>query len=604
LTGRADRFPNLLARLWRHLGPRRQRQFQLVLGLTFVSTSAEIVSLGAVMPFLAVLTAPDALFTNPTLFPIATRFGITSAQQLVLPVTLAFVAAALLAGLIRGLLLWASTRLAFACGSDLSAEVYRRTLYQPYSVHVARNSSDVISSITLKVDGVVFYVLVPMMTLLSSFVSVIAISLILFLMNPVVAGITSICFGGAYAAIIWASHRQLRRCGQRIAHEQSQVVRALQEGLGGIRDVLLNGTQQTYCNVYRQAAGPLRRAQGYIVVNSGSPRFGMEVLGMVIIAAIAYALSRQPGGLTAELPFLGALALGAQRLLPALQQSYGAVANISASQAALADTLTLLDQPLPPEAVTPPPPPLDFRQTIRLEGVRFRYTPEGPDVLDGLDLTIHRGSRVGFVGRTGSGKSTLIDLLMGLLIPSAGTLFVDDIPLSGPRSRAWQRILAHVPQNIYLSDTSFAENIAFGVPVAEIDMDRVRRAARQSQIADFIETGPQGYQGRVGERGVSLSGGQRQRVGIARALYRQATVLVFDEATSALDNATERSVMEAIDGLDPNLTILLIAHRLTTVQSCDTIIELEKGRVVAQGTFTELLQRSTSFRQMAEVERQ
>jgi ATP-binding cassette subfamily B protein len=295
------------------------------------------------------------------------------------------------------------------------------------------------------------------------------------------------------------------------------------------------------------------------------------------------------------------LALGAQRLLPCLQQLYYSWASITGYQVSLADTIALLDQPLPEEFLQPTTTPLFIQDAIRLDAVRFRYTGEGPWVLDGLNLVISKGARVGFVGSTGSGKSTTLDLLMGLLIPTEGQLLVDGQAVSGNRLSAWQRSIAHVPQSIYLADTTLAENIAFGIPAETIDMERVQRAARQAQIADFIEKSPEGYQAYVGERGVRLSGGQRQRIGIARALYKQASVLVLDEATSALDNSTEQSVMDAIGGLNSDLTILLIAHRITTVRHCDFIVELEHGRVVSQGTYEQLLECSPSFRRMARV---
>jgi ATP-binding cassette subfamily B protein len=569
------------------------------MGLMLISAFAEVVSLGAVLPFLGILVAPDRVFSHPIVADVALAWGITSADQLVLPLTVAFAAAALIAGAIRILLLWASTCLSVASGTDLSIEVYRRTLYQPYRVHVARNSSEVISGITNKVNSVVFSVLLPLLTLLSSTVLLVAIMLALIAIDPMVASVAAVGFGASYALITWMSRRRLHRNSQRIAYEQTQVIKALQEGLGGIRDVLLDGTQPVYCDIYRQADHPLRRAQGNNVFIGGSPRFAMEALGMVLIAALAYALSRQVGGIATALPVLGALALGAQRLLPALQQIYGAWAGIAGNHASLADTIELLDQPLPAELLQPAPAQLLFQKDIQFRGVRFRYTGDGPWVLDGLSLVIAKGARVGFVGSTGSGKSTTLDLLMGLLMPTEGELLVDGQPISGNRVRAWQQTIAHVPQSIYLADTTLAENIAFGVPRNAIDLDRVQQAARQAQIADFIENRPEGYNAFEGERGIRLSGGQRQRIGIARALYKQASVLVFDEATSALDNATEQSVMDAIDGLSSDLTILLIAHRLTTVRRCDTIVELEHGRVVAQGTYEQLIECSPSFRRVA-----
>ncbi len=589
---------DLLVRLWRHLSRHRQRQFVLLMGLMLVSAFAEVISLGAVLPFLGILVAPDRVLSHPIVTPLAQAWGITTADQLVLPLTVAFASAAVLACAVRVLFLWVSTRLAFASGADLSIDVYRRTLYQPYRVHVARNSSDVISGITNKVGGAVV-VLYQVLTLVSSATLLTAILLALIAINPAVASVAGGCFGASYALITWLSRRRLHTNSQRISYEQTQVVKALQEGLGGVRDVLLDGTQPVYCDIYRKADHQFRRAQGNNTFIAQSPRYIMEAMGMVLIAALAYALSLQAGGIDTALPVLGALALGAQRLLPALQQIYNAWATIAGSYASLADTIVLLDQPLPADLLQPAPAPLLIQRAIRFNAVRFRYANDGPWVLNGIDLTIPKGARVGFVGSTGSGKSTALDLLMGLLMPSEGELLVDGQAISGTRIRAWQQAIAHVPQSIYLADATLAENIAFGVPRNGINFARVQRAARQAQIADFIESSPEGYQAYVGERGIRLSGGQRQRIGIARALYKQASVLVFDEATSALDNATEQSVMSAIDGLSKDLTILLIAHRLTSVKRCDTIVELEQGRVVAQGTYEQLIECSPSFRNMA-----
>ena len=590
--------PSLLFRLWHHLGRRRQRQFGLLMVLMLVSALAEVVSLGAVLPFLGILTVPDRVLNYPIVADLAQAWGVTSADQLVLPLTVAFVMAVVIAAAIRMLLLWASTRLALAAGADLSIEVYRRTLYQPYQVHISRNSSEVISGITNKVNNV-GVVLVSLLALGSSVVLLVAITLALMAIHPVVASVAVVGFGASYASIAWVARRRLERNSRRIANEQTQVIKILQEGLGGIRDVLLDGTQPVFCELYRRADLPLRRAQGDNVFISGSPRFVMEALGMALIAALAYGLSRQAGGMAAGLPVLGALGFGAQRLLPTLQQSYNAWANIVGNRASLADIIELRDQPLPVDVLQPALAPLSLRDAICFDAVRFRYSSDGPWVLNGFNLIIPNGARVGFVGRTGSGKSTTLDLLMGLLIPTEGALLVDGQPICGSRLRAWQRSIAHVPQSIFLADATLAENIAFGVPRETIDMERVRQAARRAQIADFVESQPEGYNAYVGERGIRLSGGQRQRIGIARALYKQASVLVFDEATSALDNATEQSVMDAIEGLDRDLTIMLIAHRLTTVQRCDTIVELAHGRVVAQGTYARLLECSPSFRQMA-----
>jgi ATP-binding cassette subfamily B protein len=364
----------------------------------------------------------------------------------------------------------------------------------------------------------------------------------------------------------------------------------LQEGLGGIRDVLIDGSQATYCEAYRAADHPLRRAQGANYFITVSPRFGVEALGMLLIAALAYGLAQQSDGLAKAIPVLGALALSAQRMLPVLQQAYESWSNIRGGQASLQDTLDLLDQELPDYAEGPAPRPMAFRHWIDLKGLSFRYSPQAPSVLNGLNLRIAKGSRVGFIGTTGSGKSTLLDVVMGLLHPTEGTLEIDGQPVTAGNHRAWQAHIAHVPQAIFLSDCSIAENIAFGVPRDEIDFARVRSAARQAQLAEIIESWPRQYETLVGERGVRLSGGQRQRIGIARALYKQADVIIFDEATSALDDKTEAAIMQAIDSLPGELTTLIVAHRLTTLKNCTQIVELGNGGTISRlGSYQDIV---------------
>lgn len=563
------------------------------------SACAEVISLGAVLPFLGVLISPGPVFQWPSVARVAPAFGISSADELVLPLTLLFAGVALVAGGIRLLVLWASTRFSFAVGVDLSIDMYRRTLYQPYRVHVARNSSEVISGITNKTSTVVTGVLLPLLFLISSAIVLLAILLMSLAIDSTVAIWSAAGFGLCYALVTILSRSRLEQNSRLIATEQTALFKTLQEGLGGIRDVLLDGTQAIYCDAYHRADRTLRAAQGSNTFISASPRFAMEALGMVLMAFIAYGTVVRTGELGVALPTLGALALGAQRLIPAFQQAYASWSTIAGSSASLVDTLDLLDQPLPPEATLPPPEPLVFVGSMTFADVRFRYGTELPWVLDHLTFDIQKGARVGFVGATGSGKSTAVDLLMGLLEPTDGQVLVDGQPLTGLRRRSWQRSVAHVPQTVYLADATIAENIAFGVRADAIDMARVQQAARQAQIADFIESADEGYDAVVGERGIRLSGGQRQRIGIARALYKQATVLVFDEATSALDTVTEQAVMDAIDGLGKELTILIIAHRLTTIRHCDPIIEIRDGRLAGAGSFDQLLLTSDTFAAMA-----
>ncbi len=513
-------------------------------------------------------------------------------EQLLLPITIAFGVTALIAGAMRLLLLWASTRLSFATGADLSISIYRRTLYQPYAVHCARNSSEVINGISNKADDVIYNIIVPAVTLISSSVMLIAILIALLAVEPVIALAAFGGFGLIYAFIISMTRKQLLVNSQRIARESSNVIKSLQEGLGGIRDVLIDGSQATYCRIYSSADLTLRIAQGNNQFIISSPRYGMEAMGMMLIAAIAYSLAQQIDGIAKAIPILGALALSAQRLLPVLQQAYGSWTNIQGGQASLQDTLELLDQPLPDYAGMPAVEPLPFKHSIRLKHLAFRYSPQTPFVLKQVNFSIAKGSRVGFIGTTGSGKSTLLDIVMGLLKPTDGTLEIDGQPLMAIQNRAWQAHIAHVPQAIFLADSSIEENIAFGVPKDKIDHQRIKLAAQQAQIAETIENWPKKYQTFVGERGIRLSGGQRQRIGIARALYKQADVIIFDEATSALDSETEQAVMHAIEGLSKDLTVLIIAHRLTTLKNCTQIIELDKCGIKRIDTYEQIVDAS------------
>lgn len=581
-----------LVHLWGHLTRRRKKQFILLLFFMVVGSIAEVVSLGAVMPFLAVIAAPEKALDTPVLVYLARCLRVSSGPQLLFPLTILFSLTALVAGAIRVLLLWLTTRLTAVSGSELSSEVYRRVLYQPYQTHLSRNSSEVISGIVNKVNAVVFGVMLPVLILLNALFALCAIMFALIFINPLVAFVATLSFGISYWLISLFYRQRLLRNSQRIADEQTRTVKALQEGLGGVRDILLSGTQPLYCDIYKKADLPYRLAAADNAFIGQSPRYTMEAVGMILISSLAYALSVKPGGVATAIPVLGALALGAQRLLPALHQIYSSWTSIVGTHSQLDDTIKMLEQSVQHELNLSELSPVLFRSDIRFENVCFKYAAAGPWVVQDLTFVIPKGARVGFVGSTGSGKSTTLDLLMGLLTPNEGQILVDGKVVSGLYLRAWQRAIAHVPQSIYLADTTFAENIAFGVPRPDMDMSLVRQAARQARISDFIESKTSGYDAFVGERGVCLSGGERQRIGIARALYKQASILVFDEATSALDNATEQTVMDAIEGVDRDITVLLIAHRISTLRCCDTIFKLEHGRVVTQGSFSQVLKSS------------
>lgn len=570
-------------RLWGYVGRRRRKQFVLVLGLSVLASLTEIVSIGAVLPFLGALSAPEKVFASRYARPLVDWFDLAEPSQIILPLTVAFCAASLLAGAMRVTLLRASLGLSFAVGADISNEVYRRTLYQPYSVHISRNSSEIINGISIKTNEVIFYIIMPAMTLISAAFMITAIVTALAAFIPFAALAAFALFGTFYALLVKYLRRKLKANSEQIARESTNSIKYLQEGLGGIRDILIDGTQETFSRTFRKSDSILRNAQSNNQFLAQSPRFVMESAGMVLIAGIAFGLSQGMSGVASTLPTLAALALGLQRLLPALQQGYHSWSTIHGAQSSLRDALELLGQPMPPPDANPAAP-ITFSRDIQLEDVSFRYGAATPWVLKDVNIVISKGSRIGFVGTTGSGKSTLLDIVMGLLHPSKGRVLVDGVAITVGNVAQWRAHVAHVPQTIFLTDGSVRENIAFGVPVGDIDEAAVREAARCAQIGDAIESWPKGYETVVGERGVQLSGGQRQRIGIARALYKRADLIIFDEATSALDTTTEEAVMESIESLSGEITVLIIAHRLSTLKNCGQVIEFrEPGMAQPQG---------------------
>jgi len=579
----------MLNKLWPHLSKQRKKQFWWLLILMITTSFFEVVSIGAVLPFLAALTSPDVLYQEPLMQPIIQILEISNPDQLIIPLTILFITASLLAGAIRLLLLYVITKLSFAVGADLSIESYRRTLYQEYSIHVSRNSSEVINSIITKTSAVASGVFLPTLQLISSGILLIGVLGALFLINAKVSISASIGFGVAYCMIIYFTKSRLKKNSIVIAKNSTLMVKSLQEGLGGIRDVLINSAQNYYSELYRNADLPLRRASAANTFIGGSPRYAMEAIGVTIIALFACLLTLQDEGIAGAIPILGALALGAQRLLPALQQSYSAYSSIKGSAASFNDVLVLLNQPVPDYIEKMPSERIRFDKEITISNLSFRHANDSPYVLKNIDFSIPKGSHIGFVGVTGSGKSTLLDIIMGLLVPSEGSLIVDGQLITNNNRRAWQMHIAHVPQNIYLTDGTIEENIAFGIPKNEIDHKKVRKAAEQAHISKIIDSWKDGYQTIVGEQGIRLSGGQKQRIGIARALYKKVSILIFDEATSALDNETEQAIMNEIGELSSELTVLIIAHRLTTLEQCDQIIRLDQNKIIEIGSYRELI---------------
>lgn len=572
---------NNFSKLWKNISPRRRWQLAGLAALMLLGTFAEMATLGAVVPFLAVLADPQVAENYSFLQKIFASAGHIGDNPL-LSAAIFFSLISVGAALLRLLLSWVTLRISFGLGGDLGGEVYRHILHKPYSWHVEHNSSEVISGID-KVSSVIGGIILPALQGLVSIFMVIGILTMLFVIDVHSASVAVIGFSFLYGFTTLTLRKKLLLNGKSIAEKMTQRMQSVQEGLGGIRDVVLDGTQQIYLRRFMVLDSAMRRSQATNNFLAISPRFVIEAFGMVLIVALAYWLSGESGGLSGSVSVLGALAIGAQKLLPQMQLIYFSWSSITGNRSALTDVLSLIAQPpvtntetecfnslcIPKESTSTP--------LIYIQDVKFRYKPNIPNVLNGISLQISRGMRVGIMGRTGSGKSTLVDIVMGLLEPTSGHIYINGVALDAQNRREWQKRIAHVPQSIYLSDTNIAENIAFGIPETEIEVDRVRDAASRAQLSEFIESLPDKYQTSVGERGVRLSGGQRQRIGLARALYREADVLILDEATSSLDIPTESAVMDSVLKLNESLTLLVIAHRLTTLEKCHFVFEVDGG---------------------------
>ena len=579
---------SLIISFWKYLDKRHKRRSVLIFILMIIVSFSEVISIGAILPFLGVLTSPELVYQNAFMQPIIQTLELSSANQLVLPLTIGFIVATLIAGVMRITLLNAINNFERVVGTDLNIDVYRNTLYQSYRDHIDRNSSYIVSLITKKTDVVIRGTFRAALTLVSSVLILIGIVSVLIMINVEVAlGVL-----GGFGLIYWGISRYTRKRrainSQLIAKEHINMIKVLQEGMGGIRDVLINASQQFYCSLFRNSDVHLRRAIADNDFIALSPRFAIEALGMTLVAILAYYMSQSANEAEDIVPILGAIAMGAQRLLPVLQAIYSSVSNIDGSRHSLQEVLDLLSQTLPNYAEQPPAIPMSFKKEIRLNNLSFRYGENIPMVLNRINLTLTKGKSIGFIGVTGSGKSTLLDIIMGLLSPTEGVLTVDGVVLTMNNIRNWQANIAHVSQEVYLSDSTIEENIAFGQHKNNIDFNLVKQSAKRACIAELIESWPEQYKTVIGERGVRLSGGQIQRIGIARALYRQASILVFDEATSALDSKTEKLVMDSIKDLGKNITVLIIAHRVTTLKDCDQVVELGDSKIIRIGSYNDL----------------
>jgi ATP-binding cassette, subfamily B, bacterial PglK len=577
-------------RIWRQLSHAKRRDFFQVLALMVLAAMFEVVSLGAVIPFLALLADPDRLLDYPAAQQYLAGLGLVEPGEVLFAATLLFAGLALASGAVRVLLNWHSNRFAYLAGKDLGVAFYDRVLHRPYGWHALHNSSETISAIK-KVQAIAHQMLLPAMLSISSAIGAVFIVGALLAVD---ATTTSMAFAGfalLYVLVSLATRPRLRRNSRLLSDLHAARVQSIQEGLGGIRDLIIDRAEGKFVDRFDRLDTEFQKAEAVNSFIGGAPRMVIEAAGMVLIAFIAYFALIRTGSIAEILPVLGVLALGAQRLLPLMQTLYKSWASVAGNYDLAEDILQVLEAP---EAALPAGsrPIEGFEREIRVRNLSFQYLAGNRPALRGVDFVIPKGSKVGLIGRSGSGKSTALDLLMGLLEPTNGSIEIDGRTLDRFNCGGWQREIAHVPQHLFLADSTIRENIAFGADPAEIDDSRVRAAAEAADIAAFIESLPAGYDTMTGERGTRLSGGQRQRLGIARALYKQASVIFFDEATSALDSETEASVMAAIERLDRTLTVVIVAHRTSTLAFCDQILRFEDGRLIETGSFPAMVRKA------------
>jgi ABC-type multidrug transport system fused ATPase/permease subunit len=595
----------LLKQLNALLTSTHRKRLALLSILVLLSGIAEIVGIASIMPFMGMVVSPDVVVHNHYLSFLYHYFSFSSTTTFLRFIGVIVLSIMLVSNLISALTIWGVLQFSFSLGKDLSNKMFSSYLNHSYVFFLNRNSSELVQNILWEIGRIVNGILIPLLTIYSKIVVAASILGLLVWMNPQLALVAGLVLGGAYSLVFFLVRKSLSKSGNEVSVENAKRTQIAYETLGGIKDIKLLGRERDFYDRFQKPIELYALYQSRSQMISLLPRYALETLAYGgIIVIVIYLLAVQKSA-SHTLPMMALYALAGYRIMPALQQIFANLAsvrfNISAVERITKDLKTLSpqkdgDPPVPSPETTP----LPFTGSISLENIVFRYTDRPEPVLKGVSLSIKANTTIGIVGSTGSGKTTTLDILLGLLEPESGRLIIDGIPISKENVRSWQANIGYVPQQIMLMDDTIERNIAFGIPDDKVDREKVVKAAKLAHLHDFIEKElEKGYGTEIGEKGVRLSGGQRQRIGIARALYHEPSVLVLDEATSALDNITENVIMEALHTLSRQKTILMVAHRLTTVRECDWIFVMENGHLSDQGTYQELLSRNTIFQQLA-----
>jgi ABC-type multidrug transport system fused ATPase/permease subunit len=590
---------NLLSLL---TSPERKRA-GVLMGMTMVMAFLDMLGVASILPFIAVLATPELVQTNialSTAFTTSHEIGIRTTEQFLFALGVLVFLLLVASMAFKALTTYAQIRFALMREYSIGKRLVEGYLHQPYSWFLNRHSAELGKTILSEVSTVISNGMLPLITLMAQSMVAVALLILLIIVDPLLALSVGLVLGLAYTGIFAVVSGWLKRLGQAGIKANQERFTAVSEAFGAAKEVKVGGLEQAYIERFAKPAEIFAKGQANASVIAQLPRFALEATAFGGMLLVILYLMVKSGSFAAALPIIALYAFAGYRLMPALQQIYGAFTQLRFAGPALDALYKDLISLQASNAQHGHSSPLVLTEAIQLNQVSYRYPNTPQYALKSVDLSISAHSKVGFVGATGSGKTTTVDVILGLLEPQKGALKIDGQPITAVNRRQWQRAIGYVPQHIYLADDSVAANIAFGVNPEDIDQQAVERAAKIANLHEFVSNDmSQGYATTVGERGVRLSGGQRQRIGIARALYHDPQILILDEATSALDNLTEQAVMEAVNNLGHNITIILIAHRLSTVRQCDQIYLLEQGEVKAQGTFEELTQANEQFRAMA-----
>ncbi|MBU1425707.1 MAG: ABC transporter ATP-binding protein/permease [Gammaproteobacteria bacterium] len=594
---------NTLLKLLSVFSPRERRNIYWLLSAIIVMAMLEMAGVASIMPFMALVADPGLIHRHAVLASMYSALGFSRDVAFLYFVGAVVLGVLVFNNLFSAFAQWFSLRVTSLCGHTLSERLFAEYLSQPYTFYLTRNSGDMANILFAEVNRLVAGVLLPSIEIVAKGAVILAILLLLLIIDPMMAVGVTIVMGGIYSLIFIAIRRHLTRIGRESIAAGSDRVRIANEAFGGIKELKILGNEENFVRRYDVPSRVLAEQQAASQALAKLPKYLLEMFAFGGVLLITLLLLGRQQALSQVLPVIAVYAFAGYRLLPAIQQTYSNIAvirfNLPALEVVFRDAGPYSARLANTSDKTGET--LVLKKSISFGNVTYQYPGAAAPSVAGLSLSIAANSTVAFVGPTGSGKTTTVDILLGLFEPLIGSLLVDGVAVDGKNLRAWQRNLGYVPQQIFLSDDTIARNIAFGFDSADIDSQAVENAARTARIHEFIVNElPQGYQTIVGERGIRLSGGQRQRIGIARALYRDPEVLVLDEATSALDGITESAIMDTLGQLAHKKTIIMIAHRISTVRACDRIFILEKGVLIAQGDYSELMRDSNLFRSLSQ----